>query len=421
MELSEAAISAGHRALVGLYWAAPVVGLLVAVWPAERRGGDRGVRLVRWGVAGLMGVVLSLGLSLVFAYLGDGQVRMGQVALGAYFAMSLILILRGLDRGTGWVVAMVWWAVFWGRWAGGGRAAVIAVRAAVLMGLGLPWVMAAVMVYRPKVTPVFAPWSMGGAWRGAVEVRFEATDGGRVAAWYVPPREAGRRTVIVVHGLGANRGNQLLMARGIVEAGMGVLAVDLRAHGDSGGQLTTFGVTEKHDVLGAVRWLRGRAETAGVAAVGASLGGAAVLAAAGEDTAEGRAMEAVAVVGTYADLGRLMVQVSRDQFPGPLGVLLRNVGFPLAELHAGVRLRGFRPADSAGVLWPRPLLVVHGTRDEVISIDQGRRLFADAALPKRALWIEGGTHNGVVLDEGVAVELERFFATAESEAVVRGR
>jgi abhydrolase domain-containing protein 17 len=44
----------------------------------------------------------------------------------------------------------------------------------------------------------------------------------------------------------------------------------------------------------------------------------------------------------------------------------------------------------------RPLLVMHGTRDMIIRPSHGRRLFAAAAEPKRALWIDGAGHNDFV-------------------------
>jgi hypothetical protein len=40
-----------------------------------------------------------------------------------------------------------------------------------------------------------------------------------------------------------------------------------------------------------------------------------------------------------------------------------------------------------------PVLVVHGDRDEVIPVEQGRRLFDAAPEPKRLLLVEGAHHN----------------------------
>jgi fermentation-respiration switch protein FrsA (DUF1100 family) len=47
-----------------------------------------------------------------------------------------------------------------------------------------------------------------------------------------------------------------------------------------------------------------------------------------------------------------------------------------------------------------PVLVIHGTDDEVIPVSHGRRLYEAAGQPKQALWIEGAHHNDVALVGG---------------------
>jgi fermentation-respiration switch protein FrsA (DUF1100 family) len=43
-------------------------------------------------------------------------------------------------------------------------------------------------------------------------------------------------------------------------------------------------------------------------------------------------------------------------------------------------------------LSPVPLLVVHGTRDEVVPVAQGRQLFQSAAQPKTLFEVKTGRH-----------------------------
>ena len=47
-----------------------------------------------------------------------------------------------------------------------------------------------------------------------------------------------------------------------------------------------------------------------------------------------------------------------------------------------------------------PLLVIHGERDEIIPIEQGRRLFDEANPPKRFHTIAGASHNDGLGDAG---------------------
>ncbi len=58
-----------------------------------------------------------------------------------------------------------------------------------------------------------------------------------------------------------------------------------------------------------------------------------------------------------------------------------------------------------------PLLILHGTEDDVIPIDHGRALLDLATEPKQGIWIEGGNH--YLLPEVVAGALEGFLAAMD--------
>src|SRR5205807_4773815 len=60
---------------------------------------------------------------------------------------------------------------------------------------------------------------------------------------------------------------------------------------------------------------------------------------------------------------------------------------PVASAQVGANLSRFSPAHDVDRLWPRPLLVIHGKDDEIISFEHGERLFDSATQPKFFLWI----------------------------------
>ena len=47
-----------------------------------------------------------------------------------------------------------------------------------------------------------------------------------------------------------------------------------------------------------------------------------------------------------------------------------------------------------------PVLVIHGTEDEVIPLSHGQRLFDAAPQPKQALWVENAGHNDLLVVAG---------------------
>ncbi len=422
-----------HWIILIVYCVLPVLVLAGAVVR-----GNREVAVARFVMSAIAGIVIGIAMNLVNAAAAGGTARLGQILLAGYFATSMLLFLKLLDallqRGVRWALRLPAGKPAEGSDAHGPRPVrlwrmqwAMALRVLVLFGIGLPYVMAAVMTYRPKVTPGDDPLrQMGFAYES---VQFQATDGVRLSGWWIPALspipgqqgdEWGRRTVIVCHGLAANKSNQLVMARQLVPSGYNVLIFDFRAHGESGGQLTSFGDFERRDVLGAVKWLHdNRAEASRrIFGVGASMGAAALIAAAADDSEEGRAIEAIAVYGAYADMRGLTDSVAHRYFFPPFGWLARYVGLPIANAQVGTNLLDFAPADLVDRIWPRPIFIIHGRDDEIIAFEQGAALFKAAAYPKFSVFPMEGDHNGIIVDDNLARAVRVFFDVAEPVPVI---
>ena len=110
----------------------------------------------------------------------------------------------------------------------------------------------------------------------ARDVHLHTSDGVRLYGRHWDP---GLRDVgcVVAHGFtGSSRGVDVVtISRALVGHGVGVLAIDFRGHGRSGGR-STVGAAEIHDVAAAVAWLRAHGYRH-VAVLGWSMGGSAVL------------------------------------------------------------------------------------------------------------------------------------------------
>jgi dienelactone hydrolase len=124
---------------------------------------------------------------------------------------------------------------------------------------------------------------------------FKASDGVTIRGWFIPSGAEGRSPAVVfVHGWLWNRlGNVagqvpvpdksvdfLPSAKALHDAGLHVLLVDLRNHGESAGKLPiTFGVREAWDFQGALQYLRARPDVdpERLGALGCSMGANAVL------------------------------------------------------------------------------------------------------------------------------------------------
>ncbi len=116
---------------------------------------------------------------------------------------------------------------------------------------------------------------------GYDDVSLTTRDGADLAAWWVPPRNGA--AVGLLHGAGSTRTAALGQAQVLADAGYGVLLVDARGHGASGGRAMDFGWYGESDAAAAVGFLADRVGAEHVGLVGLSMGGESAVGAAGVD------------------------------------------------------------------------------------------------------------------------------------------
>lgn len=115
-------------------------------------------------------------------------------------------------------------------------------------------------------------------------VSFTSADGIPLKAWWEQPWNvaAPKGTVILVHGSQTNKTGMGYTAARLVPQGFSVMLLDLRAHGESGGDYTTFGYKEALDVEAAIQWTKAHASGGRIALLGYSSGAVAALFAAAQ-------------------------------------------------------------------------------------------------------------------------------------------
>jgi hypothetical protein len=218
---------------------------------------------------------------------------------------------------------------------------------------------------------------------GATLLRIAGPEGSTVYVLHVPA-PPGAPTVVHFHGNGDQLADQVVVARRFQEAGLGFYVMEYPGYGlaaDRGPSEqriyaaaetalahlhTALGVPREHTVL------QGQSLGSGVAVEMARRG-------------LGARLVLLTPYTSIADMGARM-------FP-----------FLPARLLARDRFDSASKAPSLTL----PVLIVHGTRDEVIPVDMGQtlgRLFPHATVRL----VEGATHNDVFYAPGVLPELVRF-------------
>ncbi|HVT90816.1 MAG TPA: alpha/beta fold hydrolase [Tepidisphaeraceae bacterium] len=101
-----------------------------------------------------------------------------------------------------------------------------------------------------------------------------------LAGWWIPCPGNSDKTAVLIHGYADAKVGAIAWAPTWQELGYHILAIDLRAHGESGGQYTTAGVLERHDLDQVLNQLRASrsAQSKQIVLFGASLGAMVALA-----------------------------------------------------------------------------------------------------------------------------------------------
>lgn len=235
--------------------------------------------------------------------------------------------------------------------------------------------------------PVTAPVDDGRVRR----VDFLSANGVRLAGWYGEGKGGERTaTIIVCHGWAADKGDMLGLSEALRASGFDILVFDLHGWGESARGPVTFGDRETGDILGAVRFVKehrsGRAH--GIGLIGFSMGAAAAIRA----TAQSTDVDALVADASYA---RLDVQAGRffQRFAGPLWPVVYAPARWFGERLTGTALDTISPLQVVGSITPRPILIIHGTRDRVVDMDDARQLYRAAGPPKILWMVEGAGHS----------------------------
>lgn len=122
--------------------------------------------------------------------------------------------------------------------------------------------------------------AVGSAPDGFEDVALQTEDGVQLRGWYRPP--ANGAVVILLHGAGGSRESVRSYADMLVGHGYGVLALDLRGHGESQGKTNRLGWQGSKDVGAAVKFLGEQAEVQAIGGMGLSMGGEVLLGAASQ-------------------------------------------------------------------------------------------------------------------------------------------
>jgi fermentation-respiration switch protein FrsA (DUF1100 family) len=207
--------------------------------------------------------------------------------------------------------------------------------------------------------------------REGEEVWLQTGDGVKINAIYHSDPES-KQVLLWFHGNAENIGYDLDHLKALAQIGTNIMEVDYRGYGKSEGHPDEAGVYRDadaaYDYLIEQRNIRSR----DIIIYGHSLGGAVAV-----DLASRRPCGALIVESSFTSAAA----IAHRMFPLPFIAYVIKSRFDSEKKIGEVRA---------------PILIVHGTQDEVIPFTMGQQLFAASREPKRFCPIEGAGHNDLL-------------------------
>ncbi|HLJ88753.1 MAG TPA: alpha/beta fold hydrolase [Candidatus Angelobacter sp.] len=211
--------------------------------------------------------------------------------------------------------------------------------------------------------------------------------------WYAHPLNSNGNAVILLHGITDNREGVFGYARMFLDQGYSVLLPDARAHGESGGDVATYGLKESGDIHQWVSWLYANDRPQCVYGFGESYGAALML----QSLAAEKRYCAVVVEDAFSTAR----EMSYERVSGPFHVgswFGRTLGLPVilaaqsyGEWKYDVDL--LRPSPLQALIRSSvPVLLIHGMEDHTIN-PRHSELLAQAAPSHVQLWLVPHAHH----------------------------
>lgn len=202
--------------------------------------------------------------------------------------------------------------------------------------------------------------------------------------------------IISCHGFTGSKegsGRALDMAEQLAHLGFNSLLFDFAGCGQSEGDWENISLSgQVADLEAVVEWCRREGFTK-IILNGRSFGGTTVLCYAARD-------KAIAAVCTWAAVARLAnlfesrvsgVEILEGN-PDDLVALKGEEGTVSLKRRFFLDLRNHDPLEAAAALTPRPLLLIHGSNDQSVPLEDAKILYKQAAEPKQLAVIDGADH-----------------------------
>jgi alpha-beta hydrolase superfamily lysophospholipase len=228
----------------------------------------------------------------------------------------------------------------------------------------------------------------------------QASDGVTLKGWKVRPPTPNADWVLLYHGVSDNRTGDIGYAEFLLRHGYCILMMDSRGHGESGGDMATYGWKERYDTVAITAALYAGERVRHLYALGVSMGAAIAL----QSAAVEPRIEAVVAEAPFANLREVSYDYAGLHGGSWLGKTLFRPA-PIVAMHSVEKEGGFKPEDvspeKAAASRAFPVLLICDTRDSTIPCRHAKRIYKAASGPKE-LWVVRGAGHAAALGHAPA-------------------
>jgi len=212
------------------------------------------------------------------------------------------------------------------------------------------------------------------------DIYFDTADAIRLHGWWLPAQNENLGTIVFLHGNAENISTHISSVAWLPANGYNVFLFDYRGYGLSQGQPDLAGLHQ--DVEAALSWIKQYPQASSkIILFGQSLGASLAVTSLAE-SAHREIIQALIIDSGftgYRDIAREKLANFWLTWPiqWPLSLLINN---------------RYQPLKQIARISPIPVLIIHGTADQIIPIQHAKRLHAAAKEPKQLWLIPNGKH-----------------------------
>lgn len=203
--------------------------------------------------------------------------------------------------------------------------------------------------------------------------------------------------LIILHGRSSRKEDMLPLAERFCAIGLRCLIPDLPGHGENPAKVIGFGAAEGEDQLIANIYQDAidsqlLSDSLPISILGMSMGGAYAV----KTAQKNPIWKSVTILCSFDSLNSIIDSQSNKRF-GPLGAIFGSMVKKRAKSMTGIDIDSITPKTWATEI-DTPVLIAHGAKDELISINNGKTLFESfASAEKQWLEVPDAQHSNILV------------------------